>query len=215
MKRVLIGYERSGAMRRAFRAAGHVAFSCDLAPAEDGGQHIQADVFDVLGFGWDLAIFHPVCTYLCSSGLHWNKRRPERAALTERAVAEVERLREASKHIPRRAFENPIGCLSTRWRKPDQIVHPYMFGDDASKATCWWVEGLPLLQPLPRDQWAPPRVVNGKTRWANQTDSGQNKLPPSDSRAMERARTYPGMAAAAVRSWCQYLAQGSFLEAAE
>ena len=132
--RVLVACEFSGIVRDAFRALGHDAVSCDLLPTEQPGPHIQGDVLGVLDQGWDLMIAHPPCTYLCSSGLHWNKRIPARVALTESALQFVQNLLTAP--IPRIALENPIGCISTRIRKPDQILQPWHFGDDASKATC-------------------------------------------------------------------------------
>lgn len=142
---------------------------------------------------WDLMIAHPPCTYLAASGLHWNTRRPERAQQTEEAIAFVLTL--ANAPIPRIAIENPIGCLSTRWRKPDQIVQPWQFGDDASKATCLWLKGLPLLMPSNE-------LPGGKTaRRANQTASGQNKLGPSPDRWKLRSVTYPGIAAACATQW--------------
>ena len=170
--------------------------SCDLLPTEVDGPHYQGDVFDIINDGWDLMIAHPPCTYLCSSGLHWNKRRPERAALTEEALEFVQRLMDAP--IKRIAIENPIGCIGTKIRKPDQIIQPWMFGDDASKATCLWLNGLMPLYPT---QIVEPRIIDGKKRWANQTDSGQNKLPPSDDRWKIRSETYIGIARAMASQW--------------
>lgn len=194
--RVLIACEYSGRVRDAFRERGHDAMSCDLLPTEVDGPHYQGDVFDIIDDGWDLMIAHPPCTYLCSSGLHWNKRRPERAALTEEALVFVQRLMDAP--IKRMAIENPIGCIGTRIRKPDQIIQPWMFGDDASKATCLWLNGLMPLYPT---QMVEPRIVDGKKRWGNQTDSGQNKLPPSDDRWKIRSETYIGIARAMAAQW--------------
>ncbi len=191
--RVLVACEFSGAVRDAFRVLGHDAWSCDLLPAEAPGPHIHGDVLQALGEGWDLMIAHPPCTYLASSGLHWNTRRPERAALTEEALAFVLALADAP--IPRIAVENPIGCLSTRWRKPDQIIQPWQFGHDASKATCLWLKGLPLLQPTDV-------LPGGRTaRRANQTASGQNRLGPSPTRWKERSVTYAGIARAMAEQW--------------
>jgi hypothetical protein len=153
-------------------------------------------VLDILDHGWDLMIAHPPCTYLCSSGLHWNKRIPERAQKTEEALEFVQVLLDAP--IAKIALENPIGCISTRIRKPDQTIQPYQFGDDASKATCLWLKGLPPLRPT---QFVEPRMVNGKPRWANQTDSGQNRLPPSADRWKIRSETYVGIAEAMVAQW--------------
>jgi hypothetical protein len=198
--RVLIGCESSGSVRRAFRALGHDAWSCDLLPADDASpHHLQCDVLTVLDAGWDLAIFHPTCTYLCSSGLHWNKRVAGRAGKTLEALEFVRRLLAAS--IPKIALENPIGCISTQIRKSDQTIQPWQFGDDASKATCLWLKGLPLLAPTAN---VPPRIVNGKKRWANQTDSGQNKLAPSADRWKLRSKTYQGIAEAMAEQWSKF-----------
>jgi hypothetical protein len=160
------------------------------------GDHYQGNVLDILDHGWDLMIAHPPCTYLCSSGLHWNKRIPDRAQKTEEALEFVQVLLDAP--IPKIALENPIGCISTRIRKPDQTIQPYQFGDDASKATCLWLKGLP---PLRATQFVEPRIVNGKPRWANQTDSGQNRLPPRADRWKIRSETYVGIAEAMVSQW--------------
>jgi len=171
--------------------------SCDLLPSESTiGDHYQGNVLDILDHGWDLMIAHPPCTYLCSSGLHWNKRKPERAQHTEEALDFVRTLLDAP--IPKIALENPIGCISTRIRKPTQTIQPYHFGDDASKSTCLWLKGLPYL--LPTD-FVEPRIVNGKRRWANQTDSGQNRLPPSPDRWKIRSETYVGIANAMAAQW--------------
>jgi hypothetical protein len=191
--RVLVACEFSGVVRSAFREAGHNAWSCDLLPADDGQYHIQGDVREVLNDGWDLMIAHPPCTYLAVSGLHWNKRRPERAAHTEEALEFVRLLLSAP--IPKIALENPIGCISTRIQKPDQIIQPWQFGHDASKATCLWLKGLPPLQPtyiLPGGRLA---------RRGNQTPSGQNKLGPSPDRWKLRSITYPGIAKAMATQW--------------
>lgn len=194
--RVLVACEYSGAVRDAFRARGHDAMSCDLLPTDVDGPHYQGDVFDIIGDGWDLRVAHPPCTYLSSSGLHWNGRVDGRAEKTEAALAFVRALLDAP--IPRIALENPIGCIGTRIRKADQTIHPHQFGDDASKATCLWLKGLPLLTPTAH---IPGRVVNGRQRWANQTDSGQNKLAPSADRWKLRSATFPGIAAAMADQW--------------
>ena len=191
--RVLIACEYSGAVRDAFLALGHDAVSCDLLPTDVPGPHYQGDVFDIIEAGWDLMIAHPPCTYLCSSGLHWNKRRPERALETEAALDFVQRLMSTS--IPKWAIENPIGCISSRIRKPDQIIQPWMFGHPESKATCLWTQGLPNLVPT--------NVVSkpASGRWDNQTPTGQNKLGPSADRWKIRSATYPGIAAAMATQW--------------
>ena len=193
---VLVACEYSGTVRDAFRGAGYDAMSCDLLPTDALGPHYQGDVRDIIGNGWDLMIAHPPCTYLCSSGLHWNKRRPERAQMTEDALDFVRLLLDAP--IPRIALENPIGCIGTRIRKADQTIQPWQFGHDASKSTCLWLKNLPPLAPT---SVVEPRIANGKKRWANQTDSGQNRLPPSEDRWKIRSETYAGIAAAMANQW--------------
>ena len=190
--RVLVGCEFSGVVRDAFRGRGHDAYSCDLLPS-DSPFHIQGNVLPILDLDWDLAIFHPPCTYLCSSGLHWNKRRPERAAETAAALDFVRLLLNAP--IDKIALENPVGCISSQIRKPDQIIQPWQFGHPESKATCLWLKNLPVLKhtnilPLP-----------ASGRWHNQTPSGQNKLGPSPDRWKERAKTYQGIADAMAAQW--------------
>jgi len=191
--KVLVACEFSGIVREAFRAKGHDAWSCDLLPSEIPGQHIQGDILQVLFDKWDLMIAHPPCTFLCSSGLHWNKRKPGRELLTDLAVDFAQMLLKSS--APMIALENPIGCLSTRVRKPDQIIQPWQFGHPESKATCLWLKGLPLLRPTNILELPP------SGRWSNQTPSRQNKLGPSPQRAMNRSRTYPGIADAMASQW--------------
>lgn len=206
--KVLIACEYSGRVREAFRRRGHNAWSCDLLPADDNSPyHLQCDALPLLACHWDLMIAHPPCTYLTSAGLHWNKRgvmvdgRP-RSDLTEDALDFVRQLLTAP--IDRIALENPIGCISSRIRKPDQIIQPYEFGEDASKATCLWLKGLPPL--IPTGRRAGRLVIDpstGKTveRWANQTDSGQNRLPPTADRWKIRSETYKGIADAMGAQW--------------
>ena len=194
MARVLVACEFSATVRSAF--AGHEAWSCDLLPSEQPGNHFQGDVLEIMGDGWDLMIAHPPCTYLSSSGLHWNKRVEGRAALTEEALAFVRALWAAP--IPRICIENPVGCISTRIQPATQYIQPFDFGHDASKKTGLWLKGLPPLRPT---GFVEPRLVNGKKRWANQTDSGQNKLGPSETRWAERSATYQGIADAMADQW--------------
>lgn len=194
--KVLVACEFSGTVREAFRAMGHDAWSCDLLPAADGGKHIQGDVLEVLDAGWDLMVAHPPCTFLNSAGMHWTTRGKRDPEDTERALELVRALLAAP--IKRIALENPVGVISTRIRKPTQIVQPYQHGDDASKRTCLWLQGLPPLRPT---KFVEPRMVDGKPRWANQTDSGQNRLGPSDDRWALRSITYPGIAAAMAAQW--------------
>lgn len=195
---ILIACEYSGRVRRAFAALGHDVWSADFEPAEDGSErHYQGDCFDLINSQhFDLMIAHPPCTYLSVSGMHWTARGLRDPQLTEDALAFVQRLMSAP--IWRIAIENPVSVISSRIRKPDQIVSPYQFGDDASKKTCLWLKNLPLLRPT---KFIEPRIVDGKQRWGNQCDSGQNKLGPSDDRWKERSRTYQGIALAMADQW--------------
>jgi len=203
--RILVGCEFSGVVREAFRAfSGVEAFSCDLLPCEDGrtDYHIQGDVEGALALGWDLAILHPPCTNLTVSGLHHNLRNPERAERTERDLAFVRRLLSADvRHI---ALENPVGCISSRIRKPDQIIHPWQFGHPESKTTCLWLKNLPKL--VPTDILTPTRFQkNGRPQWDNQTPTGQNKLGPSADRWKLRSVTYSGIAKAMADQWVPHI----------
>lgn len=206
---VLAGCEWSGAVRDAFREAGHNAWSCDLEGVDPAGKwsdfHLRGDLRRFLnatpdGERWDMLIAFPPCTYLCSSGLHWNSRRAGRSAKTEAALEFVRELMGAD--IDRIGIENPQGCIGTRIRPADQWIQPYEFGEDASKKTGLWLKNLPPLRPTER---FPGRLVihNGKTveRWSNQTDSGQNILPPSSERAALRGKTYTGIAIAMAQQW--------------
>jgi hypothetical protein len=141
-------------------------------------------------------VAHPPCTYLSRSGIHWTTRGLRHPQLTEDALAFVRLLMEAP--IPRIAIENPIGVVSTRIRKPDQVIQPWQFGHDASKATCLWLKGLPLLN---HTQIIGPRIVDGRRRWGNQTDAGQNRLAPSRDRWKIRSATYTGIATAMAEQW--------------
>jgi hypothetical protein len=194
--RVLVACEYSGTVRDAFRRAGHDAMSCDLLPTEAPGPHYQGDVRDVLDDGWDLMVAHPPCTYLSVSGMHWTTRGLRDPQLTEDALTFVRLLLEAP--VPRIALENPVSIISSRIRKPDQIVQPWMFGHDASKKTCLWLKGLPVLTPT---AIVAPRIVNGRKIWGNQTPSGQNKLGPSADRWKIRSATYQGIADAMADQW--------------
>lgn len=194
--KVLIACEYSGKVRDAFLRAGHDAISCDLLPTDAPGPHYQGNVLDILNDGWDLMIAHPPCTYLSVSGMHWTKRGLRDPKLTEDALDFVRLLLNAP--VPKIALENPISIISSRIRKPDQIITPYQFGHSASKKTCLWLKGLPPLQPT---QFVEPRIVDGKPRWDNQTDSGQNKLPPSKDRWKIRSETYQGIAEAMANQW--------------
>lgn len=222
--KVLVACEYSGIVRDAFIRKGHDAMSCDLLPTETPGPHHQGDVFDLDLSRFDLAIFHPPCTYLCASGMHWTSRGLRDPKLTEDAVAFVEAIMSAP--VGKIAVENPKGCISTRIdatkygfhsRKATQYIQPYEFGHDASKSTGLWLKNLPPLRPT---RMIPGRLVccgneigeletcgvcmgERKPRrvWANQTNSGQNKLGPSKDRWKERSKTYQGIANAMADQW--------------
>jgi hypothetical protein len=196
MRRALIACESSGRVRDALRRRGWDAVSCDLLPSESpDGPHIQGDVVPLLADGWDMMIAFPPCTYLCSSGMHWTRRGLRDPQLTEDAIEFVRTLMHAP--IPKIAVENPVGCISTRIRKPDQIIQPWQFGHPESKTTCLWLLGLPKLTPTN----VLPKPASG--RWANQTKNGQNRLAPSPDRWKERSRTYLGIAEAMASQWGQ------------
>lgn len=215
MSRVLVACEYSGRVRDAFRRAGHDAWSCDLLPTEaDPRRHIQGDVRDVLGDGWDLLVAFPDCTYLTGAaewaygpGPYHQKVKPETLTGEARKEARSAAINFAltlwNAPIPRIAIENPVGVLTRRLGKP-QIVQPHQFGGDASKATCLYLRRLP---PLKATQNVPPRMVNGRPRWSNQTDSGQNRLSPGPDRWKERSRTFEGIAQAMADQWGPLLSQ--------
>ena len=224
--KVLVACEYSGTVRDAFIRQGHDAVSCDLLPTERPGPHHQGDVLEILEDGWDMMIAHPPCTYLCSSGLHWNKRTPGRDEKTHEAMLFVLNLmgeRFIAHGIPKIALENPIGRISTAYRKPDQVIQPWQFGHPESKATCLWLKGLQVLRPekiVDPPRW---RCKCGATfasdlgkygcpsccgdrgaavpLWENMTPSGQNKLGPSPDRWKIRSATYQGIADAMASQW--------------
>jgi hypothetical protein len=190
--RVLIACEFSGVVREAFRRRGHDAWSCDLLDTTQPGPHLTCDVRDVLTRGWDLMIAHPPCTHLAVSGARWFKGKEREQ---EDALQFVRDLLNAP--IERIALENPASIISTRIRKPDQIIQPWQFGHPEAKETWLWLERLLPLRPT--------NVLKLPARgyWDNQTPSGQNKLGPSDTRWMERSKTYEGIAEAMVTQWSQ------------
>jgi site-specific DNA-cytosine methylase len=197
--RILVACEYSGRVRDAFLDAGHYALSCDLLPTDSThpyGEHYQGDVLNLLDEDWDLMIAHPPCTYLSVSGMHWTTRGLRDPQLTEDALNFVRKLLQAP--IERIALENPVSVISSQIRKPDQIINPYEFGHDASKKTCLWLKNLPKLAST---NFIEPRIINGRKRWGNQTDSGQNKLAPSDDRWKIRSETYEGIAQAMADQW--------------
>ena len=191
--RVLVACEYSGAVRDAFRRRGHDAVSCDLLPTDAPGPHHVGPVQDIIGDGWDLLVAFPPCTDLAASGARWfpAKRADGRQA---RALDFVRLLLEAP--IPRVAVENPVGVISSAIRKPDQIIQPYEHGHEATKTTCLWLRGLPLLVPT--------QVVGKGSRHV--TKSGRSQptwynLPPSADRWKVRSQTFPGIAEAMSAQW--------------
>jgi hypothetical protein len=179
--KVLVACEYSGRVRDAFIARGHDAMSCDLLATDVPGPHYQGDVFDIINDGWDLMIAHPPCTDLASSGARWFKDKQVQQA---QAIEFVQRLIAAP--IDKIAIENPIGVLSSKIRKPDQIIQPWMFGHGETKATCLWLKNLPLLKAT--------NIVEGREQriW---------KLPPSADRWKLRSLTYQGIADAMAEQW--------------
>lgn len=179
--RVLVACEYSGAVRRAFASRGHFALSCDLLPAEDGGPHHQGDVRELLGWGWDVLIAHPPCTHLAVSGARWFRYKVQQQ---EEALDFVRELLAAP--VDRIALENPVSVISSRIRKPDQVIQPWQFGHGETKATCLWLKGLPPL--VPTD------VVAGR-------ENRIHRMPPGPDRWRERSRTFQGIADAMADQW--------------
>jgi hypothetical protein len=188
-------------VRDAFRAKGHDAWSCDLLPTDGDPQwHHEGDITDILYGDWDMLIAHPPCTYMTNSGVTWLHRDPSRWAKLDDAAYFFKELWDAP--IKRIAIENPIMHKYAKERiggiQQTQTIQPWMFGHTEQKATCLWLKNLPPLRSTCK---VPPRWVNGLPRWANQTDSGQNRLPPSADRWKIRSETYPGIARAMAEQW--------------
>jgi hypothetical protein len=187
MKRVLVACEFSGRVRDAFIRNGCDAMSCDLLPTDQPGPHYQGDVFDIINDGWDLMVAHPPCTHLAVSGARWfHKKQQEQAE----ALDFVQRLMAAP--IEQIAIENPISIISSKIRKPDQIIQPWMFGHGETKATCLWLKCLPQLMPT--------KIVSGRANTIH-------RLPPSEHRWKLRSLTYQGIADAMGSQWSHALVQ--------
>lgn len=190
-KRVLVACEFSGIVRDAFRALGHDAWSCDLLPTEaDPKWHIQDDVLLHFNDGWDLMVAHPPCKYICNGGNNWLNRRPDLAWRENREEGKLFFMLFINANIPQIAVENPIGVMSSAYRKPDQIIHPWMFGHDYRKDTCLWLKSLPCLVPTSitpgrkkLDFWSTERHRDGKDR---------------------KAITFTGIAKAMAEQWGNY-----------
>lgn len=179
--RCLIACEFSGVVRDAFAARGHFAMSCDLLPSEAPGPHYKGDVRDILGAGWGLMVAHPPCTHLAVSGARWFK---DKQAEQAEALDFVRLLLDAP--IPMIALENPVSIISSRIRKPDQVIQPWMFGHGETKATCLWLKGLPKLRPT--------NIVDGR-------EARVHRMPPGPDRWKERSRTFAGIADAMAEQW--------------
>jgi site-specific DNA-cytosine methylase len=179
--KILVACEFSGVVREAFASQGHFAMSCDLLPTEIPGEHYVGDVEDVLGDGWDMMIAHPPCTHLAVSGARWFRYKEREQA---EALDFVRLLLEAP--IEKIALENPVSVISTRVRKPDQIIQPWQFGHGETKATCLWLKGLPKLVPT--------KIVAGR-------EARVHRMPPGPDRWKKRSRTFPGIAKAMAEQW--------------
>ena len=179
---VLVACEFSGTVRDAFRRRGHDAWSCDLLPSETPGPHVVGDALEeAYKWPWDLMIAHPPCTHLAVSGSRWFK---DKQVEQKQALDFVRALLDAP--IPRIALENPISIISSRVRKPDQIIQPWMFGHGETKATCLWLKNLPALRPT--------LVVDGR-------EARVHRMAPGPNRWKERSRTYRGIAEAMAEQW--------------
>jgi len=179
--RVLVACEYSGVVRDAFTARGHSAMSCDLLDTEKPGLHYKGDVTNIINDGWDLMICHPPCTHLAVSGARWFKEKQKEQA---DALEFVELLLNAP--IPKICLENPVSIISSRIRKPDQIIQPWQYGHGETKATCLWLKNLPLLKPT--------NIVEGR-------EARVHKMPPGPNRWKERSRTFQGIADAFADQW--------------
>lgn len=189
--KVLIACEYSGTVRDAFTALGHDATSCDLLPTDSPGKHYQGNVMDIINDGWDLMVCHPPCTHLAVSGARWfHKKQTEQ----QEALDFVRKLLDAP--IEKICLENPVSIISSKIRKPDQIIQPYMFGHEATKTTCLWLKNLPPLTPTNIVGKGERHITKGGRslpKWYN--------LPPSDDRWKIRSATFKGIAEAMASQW--------------
>ena len=187
--KVLIACEYSGVVRDAFLRGGHEAMSCDILETESPGPHYKGDLFDVIDYPWDLAIFHPPCTHLSVSGSrHFAEKKMD--GRQQAAVSFFMRIVRQSAHIPKVAIENPVCIMSSLYRKPDQIIQPWQFGHGETKANCLWLKGLPLLTPT--------EIVEGR-------EARIHRMPPSADRWKERSRTFQGIATAMAEQYSLFI----------
>jgi len=200
--RVLIACEFSGTVREAFAAKGHDAWSCDLEPTDIPGNHYQGDVLEFINDGWDMMIAHPPCTYLTVTGNKWFKpeykdRFPTRQQDRQDAINFFMSLVNAP--IDKIAIENPIGIMSTMYKKPNQIIHPWQFGHEASKSTCLWLKGLDNLKPtdiVDKGEFVTYKSGKRMTKWYADAASKSPK-----ERAKIRNKTFQGIADAMAEQW--------------
>ena len=213
--RILVACEESQAITKELRKLGHEAFSCDLLPCSGGHPewHYKQDVFEVIDNGWDMMIAHPPCTFLAVSGARWlyNKdgsKNIERWESQANALEFVQRLMDAP--IDKIAIENPISVISSNIRKPDQIVHPWMFGDKASKSTCLWLKNLPNLVPTEIvekgefKEWVDKKSGKTKKQALWYYEALSNAKTPAERRTL-RSKTFPGMAKAMATQWTEQI----------
>ena len=193
--KILVACEESQTVTIEFRKLGFEAFSCDTEPCSGGHPewHLQQDVIPLLKNKWTAILAFPPCTHLASSGARWFEEKRKDGRQQHGIDFFMEFVNSPCKI---KMIENPVGIMSTVWRKPDQIIQPWQFGDDASKKTCLWLNGLPKLKPT---------EIIIKEKYSNQTPSGQNKLAPSPARAKIRAKTYIGIAKAMAEQWGKFL----------
>jgi hypothetical protein len=202
--KILIACEESQVVTKEFRALGHEAYSCDILDCSGGKPewHICGDVKNELENDWDMVLAFPPCTHLAVSGAaHFATKRADGR---QQEGIDFFNLFTKLNHIPKVAIENPIGIMSKLWRKPDQIIQPYDFGEDASKRTCLWLKGLPLLKGTKRVAGRMVTIPNGKVveRWSNQCSNfGHDKTSPSPERSRIRSKTYLGIAKAMATQW--------------
>ena len=194
--KILVACEESQAVTIEMRRLGHEAYSCDIEPCSGGHPewHLQVDALELLKMKWDMILAFPPCTHLAVSGARYfeQKRKDGR----QQAAIDFF-MRFANADCPKIAIENPVGIMSSVWRKPDQIIQPWQFGHGETKKTCLWLKGIPLLVPT--------NIVDGREQriW---------KMPPSEDRAKNRAKTFPGIARAMAEQWAGHIREGSQCE---
>lgn len=203
MLKVLVACEESQEVCKAFRAKGHEAYSCDIQESSGGHPewHLQMDVFEAITLhSWDMMIAHPPCTYLAVSGIHWNNKVLGRKEKTEEALEFVKKLMEVN--IQKICIENPISVISSRIRKPDQIIRPFQFGENSTKATCLWLKNLPKL--LPTNIVEPEKHTTKSGRVYDKWWFETCLISDLKKRAKERSKTFKGIAEAMAEQWGEY-----------